>query len=128
MAYGNWEGKDASHPEFRALFTRDALLQSDWYEERLRVKQARDVALWQRHVERLAEFLALPSHLEEARRLGIRERLARAKTELERVSASEYLTALQGTIGADPIHGRLEATRVLRAPGGNQQQLPAFTN
>jgi thiol-disulfide isomerase/thioredoxin len=42
MAYGNWEGKDASHPEFRRLFTRESLLESDWYKERLRVKQARD--------------------------------------------------------------------------------------
>jgi len=37
------------------------------------------------------------------------------------------LSQLQGTIGADPIHGGLEATRQLRAPGG-QQQIAAFTN
>ncbi|HEY6080555.1 MAG TPA: hypothetical protein VIW29_17195 [Polyangiaceae bacterium] len=117
MAFGSWEGKDANHPEFRNLFTREGLLQSEWYAERLRVKQARDVGLWQRHVQRLSEFLALPSHLEEAGRLGIRERLTRAKQELERVSSSDYLSELHGTIGADPIHGGLEATRVLRASG-----------
>jgi hypothetical protein len=127
MAYGNWDGKDANHPEFRKLFTREALLESDWYKERLRVKQSRDVGLWQRHVQRLTEFLALPSHHDEAGRLGIRDRLSRAKAELERVSSNDYLTALQGTIGADPIHAGLEATRQLRAPGG-QQQIPAFTN
>jgi hypothetical protein len=127
MAHGHWDGKDASHPDFRALFTRDALLQSDWYKDRLRVKQARDVALWQRHVQRLTEFLALPSHHDEAGRLGIRERLTRAKAELERVSATDYLAQLQGTIGADPIHGGIEATRVQRAPGG-QLQAAAFTN
>jgi len=121
MAYGNWEGKDASHPEFRALFTREALLTSDWYAERLRVKQARDVDLWQRHVRALTEFLALPSHQEEASRLGIRERLARARLELERVSAVEYLTELHGTIGADPIHGGLEASKPLRTPGSQPQ-------
>ncbi|HKY39189.1 MAG TPA: hypothetical protein VJN18_24795 [Polyangiaceae bacterium] len=127
MAYGDWEGKNASHPEFRRLFTREALLESDWYKERLRVKQARDVALWQRHVQRLTEFLALPSHHEEARRLGIRERLTRAKLELERVSSSSYLLELQGTIGADPIHGGLDATRVLRAQGG-QPQVSSLAN
>jgi hypothetical protein len=127
MAHGHWEGKDASHPEFRSLFTREALLESEWYEQRLRVKQARDVALWQRHAERLSEFLALPSHLEEARRLGIRERLARAKAELERVSSSDYLRELQGTIGADPIHGGESVTKVLRSPGG-RDHAPAFTN
>jgi hypothetical protein len=127
MAYGDWEGKDASHPEFRALFSREALLQSEWYKERLRVKQARDVSLWQRHVQRLSEFLALPSHHDEAGRLGIRARLSRAKAELERVSSSGYLVELHGTIGADPIHGGLEAAKVVRATGG-QQQVPAFTN
>jgi hypothetical protein len=127
MAHGHWEGKDANHPEFRALFTREALLESEWYKERLRVKQARDVALWQRHAQRLSEFLALPSHLEEARRLGIRERLTRARAELERVSSSDYLLALQGTIGADPIHAGVEATKFVR-PQDGQQRTPAFTN
>jgi hypothetical protein len=121
MAYGNWEGKDANHAEFRRLFTREALLESEWYKERLRVKQSRDVGLWQRHVQRLTEFLALPSHLEEARRLGINERLARARQELERVSSNDYLAALHGTIGADPIHGGVEATRLVRASGSQQQ-------
>jgi hypothetical protein len=118
MAYGHWEGKDASHPEFRRLFTREALLESKWYKERLRVKQSRDVVLWESHVQRLTEFLALPSHLEEARRLGIHERLARAQKQLAKVSSSDYLRELHGTIGADPIQSGLEATKVVRVPGG----------
>jgi hypothetical protein len=104
MAYGHWEGKDANHPEVRGLFTREAMLASDWYQERLRIKQQRDIQLWQRHVATLSEFLSLPSHREEAARLGIAERLAHAKAELERVSSRRYLEELQGTIGADPIH------------------------
>ena len=44
---------------------------SDWYAERLTVKQRRDVELWQRHVRNLTEFLARPGHREEAARLGI---------------------------------------------------------
>ena len=46
MAHGHYQGKDARDPEIRALFTREALLASDWYKERLRVKQERDVELW----------------------------------------------------------------------------------
>ena len=38
------------------------------------------------------------------RRLGIPARLDHTRSELERVSARDYLTALAGTIGADPIH------------------------
>ncbi len=48
------------------------------------MKQARDVALWERHVKTLSEFLSLASHSDEAERLGIGERLARARDELRR--------------------------------------------
>jgi hypothetical protein len=115
MARGHYEGKDANHPGIRALFTREALLASDWYRERLAIKQQRDVALWQRHARSLTEFLARAGHREEAARLGIAGRLEHARAELERVSAPEYLTALVGTIGADPIHRPLRS-----APSGDQ--------
>ncbi len=104
MAYGDYEGKDAGHPDIRGLFSREALLGSDWYRERLAVKQKRDVALWERHVRSLTEFLSRAGHREEAERLGIPGRLERARAELDRVSAPEYRTSLVGTIGADPIH------------------------
>jgi hypothetical protein len=104
MAHGAYEGKDAHHPGIRALFTRESLLASDWYRERLAVKQRRDVALWERHTRSLSEFLARAGHREEAKRLGIAKRLERARDELERVRGPEYLSALVGTIGADPVH------------------------
>jgi hypothetical protein len=117
MAHGQFEGKDANHPEVRALFTRDALLASEWYHDRLAVKQTRDVALWERHTHSLTEFLARAGHRDEAERLGIRGRLEHARAELERVSAREYLATLVGTIGADPIH---------RSPRGRLEQEAAF--
>jgi hypothetical protein len=104
MARGDYEGHDVHHPGIRALFTREALLASDWYHERLAIKQRRDVALWERHVGSLTGFLARAGHREEAERLGIPGRLEHARQELERVRAPEYLAALVGTIGADPIH------------------------
>jgi hypothetical protein len=104
MAHGQFEGKDANHPEIRALFTRESLLASEWYQERLAVKQQRDIALWERHKRSLSEFLARAGHRDEAKRLGIPARLEHARAELERVSAREYLSALVGTIGADPVH------------------------
>ena len=112
---GTTRAKTPTIPEIRALFTREALLASDWYRERLAVKQKRDVALWERHARSLTEFLARAGHREEAERLGIAGRLEHARAELERVSAPEYLTALVGTIGADPIHRPLRS-----APSGDQ--------
>jgi hypothetical protein len=111
MAHGHYEGKDANHPGIRALFTRDALLASDWYRERLATKQQRDVALWERHVRSLTEFLARAGHRDEAERLGIGKRLEYARAEIERVRAPEYLSSLVGTIGADPIHRPLRGSR-----------------
>ena len=104
MAHGHFEGRDASDPAIRGMFTRESLLTSEWYADRLTVKQRRDVELWERHVRNLTEFLGSPGHREEAARLGIPRRLEHARSELERVRSPEYVRSLVGTIGADPLH------------------------
>ena len=43
MAQGSYEGMTLSDPRLRALFTRGAVLASDWYTERLRAKQRQDM-------------------------------------------------------------------------------------
>ena len=103
MAASSFEGKDVHHPAIRALFTRDSLLASDWYQQRLEIKQARDIRLWQRHVAYLEAFAARASHQDMAARLDIPQRLAAARAKLERVKGREYLESLRGTIGADPM-------------------------
>ena len=114
MATGSYEGMDAHHPAFRAMFTRDSLLASDWYRERLEVKQERDIALWRRHVHSLQQFLDLPAYADEAAHLDMPARLAAAKAQLERVRSRQYLDGLVGTIGADPL-------RPARASGTQQR-------
>ncbi len=103
MANGEYGGKDVHHPEIRAMFSRDYLLASDWYRERLEVKQQREIALWERHVQNLERFLKLESHVDVAQRLDIGGRLHRAREKLEQVRAPDYLKQLIGTIGADPL-------------------------
>ncbi len=103
MATGGFEGMDAHHPDFRAMFTRESLLASGWYRERLEIKQRRDVALWTRHVNSLSNFLEDVTYADEAERLGIGERLQVAVRKLEEVSQPEYLDSLVGTLGADPL-------------------------
>jgi phosphoenolpyruvate carboxykinase (diphosphate) len=104
MARGSYQGKTEKDAEVRRMFTRDALLASDWYRERLRVKQARDAALWQRHRKALETFRAsgAPSS-----GVDVDGRLAYVHEELARVSRTEYLCELEGTIGADPFSGQL---------------------
>ena len=94
--------------ELRALFTREALLGSDWYAARLKAKQQIDQALWSRHVDYLQRFLKKTSHADEALRLGIRDRLAPARLAAKRVESPEYLEQLRGTLGAEPIERYLE--------------------
>jgi hypothetical protein len=103
MATGTWEGKTAHHPDVRAMFTRDYLVNSYWYKLRLKQKQRVDVALWDRHVRYLDGFLSRDGNADEADRLGLRARRAVAAAELERVGASAYLDALVGTLGAEPL-------------------------
>jgi hypothetical protein len=91
MAHGSYEGRGVDDPVIRGLFTRETMLRSEWYRERLAVKQQRDVALWTRHVEALRAS-PFPDRLEEAR------------LQLARVNAPAYLGELEGTIGADPFH------------------------
>ncbi len=101
MTGGNYQGKGIDHPEFRALFERETLLASDWYRERLNVKQSRDIALWQRHAAALAAFRASP-----ASGLDLSPRLALVDCQLARVTSPSYTEELRGTIGADPFHGQ----------------------
>jgi hypothetical protein len=74
MANGHYEGKTVTDPAIRGLFTREAVIGSAWYRERLLAKQRQDIAL--------------------AKRIG--------PSRLSRVESAEYLESLVGTIGADP--------------------------
>jgi phosphoenolpyruvate carboxykinase (diphosphate) len=103
MIEDHFEGKDLNHPGIRALFTRENLLASDWYAKRLATKQAIDRELWRRHVRYLHRFLNKGTHAEEAARLGIKERLGRARKILAEVESDTYVAGLRGTIGAEPI-------------------------
>jgi len=111
MRNDQWEGRGLGDAGFRKMFTREHLLASDWYAARLRAKQAVDRKLWQRHVAYLEKFLKRASHADEAARLGIPERLLRARQQLERVDAPDYVHALSGTLGAEPIDAYLQARR-----------------
>lgn len=103
MATGEYNGKNIHDPAIRDLFDRDAMLASDWYKERLLAKQRIDIKLWKKHCKNLKKFLKLEGHEDLAESMGIRGRLKKAKARLAKVKAPDYLKALQGTIGADPL-------------------------
>lgn len=103
MAKGTWQGKDASNPALREMFTRKSLLASDWYRQRLLTRQKRDEKHWRGRLEYLGEFLADPLNQQDVSRLLIRRRQTYAQEQLNRAQAGDYLEGLVGALGADPM-------------------------
>jgi hypothetical protein len=99
MRDGQWKGHGLDSPEFRAQFTRESLLASEWYAERLRSQRDCDQRRAARWVETLQKFMQRSHYAEEATRLGIPHRLARARTFLDATQSPDYLDRIRGTIG-----------------------------
>ena len=103
MAEGDYQGKTVHDPEIRGMFTRDYLLASDWYAQRLRIRQQREIALYQRHVRNLQDFMMRSGYADVVESLDIEGRLRKAETRLRAVQDATYLDSLVGTLGADPL-------------------------
>ncbi|HZZ56638.1 MAG TPA: hypothetical protein VFE31_02325 [Opitutaceae bacterium] len=102
MRDGVWEGKGPEAASFRALFTREVLLASDWYRARLEAQQTIDAHLLAQHAAYLDRFLARPNYADVAEKLGVRERLRRTSAALAAARSPQRRQELVGTIGAEP--------------------------
>jgi hypothetical protein len=103
MTADQYQGKKLDSPEIRQLFSREHLLASDWYRQRLEECQNLQRKLWTRHIRYLDKFLKRKTHADEAERLGIASRLARATKRLQELEANDSLERLRGTIGTQPV-------------------------
>ncbi|QEP44304.1 hypothetical protein D5085_14930 [Ectothiorhodospiraceae bacterium BW-2] len=104
MAYGNYQGMTIESPPFRQLFSREALLASDWYQRRLQLKQQRDIALWQLNHHYLEQKFAEQPLSDLESRDYLLQQLQRSQQMIDTVASEAYLQRLHGTLGADPIH------------------------
>lgn len=93
MRDGQFEGKDLKHPDIRKLFDRETVMQSDWYRERLKSQQQRDI--WR--AEKMKRYLESIRPFD-----GIEDKTASLAERLQRLRAPAYLDSLYGTIGRDP--------------------------
>jgi phosphoenolpyruvate carboxykinase (diphosphate) len=107
MAHGSYEGMGINDARFRDLFRRDVVVKSDWYRERLVMKQRRDIQLWNRHVAALEHFQRQEKLTSAGAGFAVEERSLEARIELARVNSPAYLDELYGTIGADPFTGQI---------------------
>lgn len=104
MATGEYEGKSIDDAEIRNMFSRDYLLASDWYAQRLNNKQQRDTALWQTNLEYLQQKMAETHAAEDGKRVYLQARIADTEDMISAVSSDKYLERLKGTLGADWVH------------------------
>ena len=103
MIDGEYNGMDRNHPEFRKMFTRDYVMNSDWYKGRLKLKQRKDILYWTSNIAYLEKILKMKNYKEAIIRLNLADKLEESKQQLTAVSDPAYIEELVGTIGADPL-------------------------
>ncbi|MDR1860458.1 MAG: hypothetical protein LBR06_06020 [Bacteroidales bacterium] len=99
MVDGHFEGMKREDPDFRRMFTREAVLSDDWYRRRLIARQQREIDFQNTSIAYIESALANPNYAETAQALDLAGRLRNARTRLARVSSPEYINELWGTIG-----------------------------
>ncbi len=116
MATGQYEGKTVYDPEVRKLFTRESLLESEWYQRRLAAKKHKDIQHWADFEERLSNYIASKPGM--ADELDLHERLQYAREQRAIAEAADYEQKLIGTLGADPMQPSMnDATLANRLAG-----------
>jgi phosphoenolpyruvate carboxykinase (diphosphate) len=104
MVKGNYKGKDVNDPAIREMFIRKHLIVSDWYIDRLITKQLDDVALWQKHLAYLRDFLSQQNNKAIAEEMEIEKKIEKVEDQLQKAKSPSYLKSLIGMIGTDPIY------------------------
>ena len=104
MAYGHYEGKEISDPALRTYFERDSILNSDWYKERLIIKQQKDVAFYNKQINYLESFISNLNNADIVLELDLERKLKNVKELRNQANSKNYLDSLVGTIGADPLY------------------------
>ncbi|MCG8648941.1 MAG: hypothetical protein MI861_03865, partial [Pirellulales bacterium] len=116
MAYGEYQGKRATDPEVRQLFTRESLMASDWYRRRLAAKKKKDIQHWKSFEQRLRAHIDRQSGT--AQELNLSERLRFATEQRMIAESDDYEQQLVGTLGADPMQPSMkDATLANRLAG-----------
>lgn len=97
------EGWVLGSPEFRAMFTREAVLASDWYARRLDAKQAAAGARAEAGLAAIEKFVSTPGNEEPTARLDMPARVEAARAEAQRLAGPEFREQLVGTAGSTPL-------------------------
>jgi hypothetical protein len=97
------EGWGLDSPEFRVMFTREAVLASHWYAQRLDAKQAAASARANAGLAAIEKFVSTPGNEEPTTRLEMPKRVEAARFGAQQLASSEYREQLVGTAGSTPL-------------------------
>jgi len=104
MAKGEDEnGLKVDDAEFRDMFTREHLLNSDWYAARLEARQKVEARLMKRHLDYLEKWSQTEGSESVAARLDLDERKKWVAAQLAEIESPDYLKSLVGTLGTQPL-------------------------
>lgn len=93
------EGWTLDDPELREMFTRESVLASDWYAERIDAKQAEAVRRAERGIAHLEQFMADPRNASACEEIDVQARLDQVRKFHDRAVTAEYPQQLVGTLG-----------------------------
>ncbi|HMR47981.1 MAG TPA: hypothetical protein PKE40_01850 [Arachnia sp.] len=98
MAEGSYEGYTLDAPEFRRMFTRESVLASDWYAERVQAARDEELRQARNSIAAMQHFIGESRNAEAAVRLRISEKLEAAQAVLDEEPESAQ-RRLVGTLG-----------------------------
>ncbi|MGB0372547.1 MAG: hypothetical protein ACPGN3_14530 [Opitutales bacterium] len=93
MATGSYEGKGLTDPEIRAMFEPEAILNSDYYAERLSNLQTRDAHLVEKQKAYIAEYIEKTGFAQ------YEQTLADLDAKKAAIETEGYTAGLKGTLG-----------------------------
>jgi len=85
------------------MFTREAVLASDWYAQRLDAKQAAASARAQAGLAAIEKFVSTPGNEEPTARLDMPARVEAARAGAQQLASPEYRDQLVGTVGSTAL-------------------------
>lgn len=103
MAEGSFEGKSIHDPDVRRLFDKEYVLGSEWYRGRLEAYRGREIAHFERSIERIKAYLADQAEAGSLAARRAQAELGRADDRLVELRKDISLSGITGTIGLDPL-------------------------
>ena len=99
MAEGHWNGMKEDDPAFRELFTRENVLTSNWYQQRLQNYQQRET----RYLEKELAYLQTAQQERETQ-IDMPAAIAFCQNNIAKLAAPDWIQNHQGSLGLDSIY------------------------